>query len=119
MVWTGGTPAPRRNQIRNCTCDAGKGDPGAIGVRVDASNAVASAIASTSFRATQGVIGLDMSYADDFGPCSRETSASFGFDTGIATKYGVNGDVFENVTLKNQRRTGGSTTDSPSLSATS
>src|SRR5208337_5044732 len=70
MVWTGGTPAQRfRNQIRNCTWDTGRGNPGAIGIRVDASNV--GCLRDVDIRSGDGagVIGLDMSYADDFGPC--------------------------------------------------
>ncbi len=114
MVWTGGTPAQRfRNQIRNCTFDTGHGNPGAIGVRFDASNV--GCLRDVLIRSGDGagVIGLDMSYADDFGPCFVKNLEVRGFDTGIATKYGVNSVVFENVTLRDQRRLGWSNTGQP------
>jgi hypothetical protein len=39
MVNAGGSPAQRFfNSIRNCTFDTGRGNPGAIGVRFNASN---------------------------------------------------------------------------------
>jgi hypothetical protein len=107
MVWTGGKPAQRfRNAIRNCMWDTGKGNPGAIGVRFDASNV--GCLRDVDIRSGDGtgVIGLDMAYADDFGPCFAKNVSVTGFDTGVATKYGVNGIVFENVTLRGQRQVG-------------
>jgi hypothetical protein len=107
MVWTGGTPAQRfRNQVRNLTWDVGKNNPGAIGVQFDASNC--GCLRDVDIRSGDGagVIGLDMAYADDFGPCFVKNVRVFGFDTGIATKYGVASVCFEHVTLENQRCVG-------------
>ncbi|MGA2621240.1 MAG: glycosyl hydrolase family 28-related protein [Thermoguttaceae bacterium] len=106
MVWTGGTPAQRfRNQIRNLTWDVGRNNPGAIGVQFDASNC--GCLRDVDIRSSDtGIIGLDMAYADDFGPCFVQNVRVFGFDTGIATKYGVASVCFEHVTLENQRRVG-------------
>ncbi|MCU0979894.1 MAG: discoidin domain-containing protein [Pirellulaceae bacterium] len=107
MVWTGDMPAQRfRNQIRNCTWDTGRGNPGAIGVRFNASNC--GCVRDVAIRAGDGtgVIGLDLSYTDDFGPFFVKNVSVEGFDTGIATKHGVNAVVFENVTLRGQRKVG-------------
>ena len=107
MVWTGGTPAQRfRNQIRNCTWDTGRGNPGAIGVRFDASNVGCLRDVDVRSGDGEGVIGLDMSYADDFGPCFVKNVRISGFDTGIATKFGVAGVVLENITLRGQKKLG-------------
>jgi hypothetical protein len=107
MVWTGGTPAQRfRNQIRNCTWDTGRGNPGAIGVRFDASNVGCLRDVDIHSSDGAGVIGLDMSYADDFGPCFVKNVRISGFDTGIATKFGVNSVVLENITLHGQKKLG-------------
>jgi hypothetical protein len=107
MVWCGGKPAQRfRNQIRNCTWDTGKGNPGAIGVRFDASNVGCLRDVEIHSGDGQGVIGLDLSYADDFGPCFVKNVRVTGFDTGVATKHGVNGVVFENVALRGQKKVG-------------
>ena len=107
MVWTGGKPAQRfRNQIRNCTFNTGKGNPGAIGARFDASNVGCFRDVDIVAGDGQGVIGLDMSYADDFGPCCAKNIRVVGFDVGIATKHGVNGVVFESISLKKQRKYG-------------
>lgn len=107
MVWTGGRPAQRfRNQIRNCTWDTGKGNPGAIGVRFNGSNV--GCLRDVDIRSGDGtgVIGLDLSFDDDFGPCCVKNVRVSGFDIGIANKYGVNGVVFENVTLAGQKKLG-------------
>ena len=107
MVWCGGKPAQRfRNQIRNCTWDTGKGNPGAIGVQFDASNVGCLRDVDIRSGDGRGVIGLDLSFADDFGPCFVKNVRVSGFDIGIATKYGVNGVVFENVTLGGQKKLG-------------
>ena len=107
MVWTGDKPAQRfRNQIRNCTWDTGQGNPGAIGVQFNASNC--GCLRDVAIRSGDGtgVIGLDLSYTDDFGPFFVKNVRVEGFDTGIATKHGVNSVVFENVTLRGQRKVG-------------
>ncbi|MCX7044801.1 MAG: glycosyl hydrolase family 28-related protein [Candidatus Sumerlaeota bacterium] len=107
MVWTGGAPAQRfRNQIRNCTWHTGKGNPGAIGVRFFASNVGCLRDVDIRSGDGSGVIGLDQSYADDFGPCFVKNISVTGFDVGIANKYGVAGVVFENVRLRGQRKVG-------------
>jgi hypothetical protein len=107
MVWTGGAPAQRfRNAIRNCTWDTGKGNPGAVGVRFNASNV--GCLRDVEIRSGDGagVVGLDMAFADEIGPCFVKNVSVTGFDTGIATKFGVNGIVFEHITLCGQRQVG-------------
>ena len=107
MVWTGDMPAQRfRNQIRNCTWDTGKGNPGAIGVRFNASNCGCLRDVAVRSGDGTGVIGLDLSYTDDYGPFFVKNVSVEGFDTGIATKHGVNSVVFEYVTLRGQRKVG-------------
>lgn len=107
MVWTGDKPAQRfRNAIRNCTWDTGKGNPGAVGVRFNASNV--GCLRDVLIRSGDGagVIGLDMAFTDEIGPCFVKNVSVTGFDTGIATKFGVNGIVFEHITLRGQRQVG-------------
>ena len=92
MVWTGDMPAQRfRNQIRNCTWDTGRGNPGAIGVRFNASNCGCLRDVAVRSGDGTGIIGLDLSYTDDYGPFLVKNVSVAGFDTGIATKHGVNG----------------------------
>jgi hypothetical protein len=107
MVNTGGRPAQRFfNSIRNCTFDTGKGNPGAIGVRFNASNC--GALRDVDIRSGDGagVVGLDQAYADDFGPCLVKNMSVTGFDVGIAVAHGVNGIVYEHIKLKGQNRVG-------------
>ena len=107
MVWTGGAPAQRfRNAIRNLTFHTGWGNPGSIGVRFNASNV--GCLRDTVIRSGDGsgVIGLDQSYADDFGPCFVKNVTVIGFDTGIASAHAVNGVVYENISLRGQRKVG-------------
>ena len=107
MIWTGGAPAQRfRNQIRNCTFDTGRGNPGAIGVRFNASNVGCLRDVDIRSGDGSGVIGLDLSFADEIGPCFVKNVRIHGFDIGIATKYAVNGVVFENITLTGQNQVG-------------
>ncbi len=107
MIWSGGAPAQRfRNQIRNCTIHTGRGNPGAIGVRFNASNVGCMREVDIISGDGSGVIGLDMSFADEIGPCFVKNVRIRGFDIGIATKYAVNGVVFENITLTGQNRVG-------------
>jgi hypothetical protein len=107
MVWTGNAPAQRfRNAIRNCTWDTGRGNPGAIGVRFNASNT--GCLRDVDIRSGDGtgVIGLDQSYTDEVGPCFVKNVRITGFDIGIANKHGVNSVTFENITLRGQRKVG-------------
>ncbi|MGQ9769077.1 MAG: glycosyl hydrolase family 28-related protein [Thermogutta sp.] len=107
MIWTGARPAQRfRNQIRNMTFDTGKGNPGAIAVRFIASNVGCMRDVDIRSGDGTGVIGLDLSFTDEIGPCFIKNVRIRGFDIGIATKYGVNGIVFENITLTEQNRVG-------------
>ncbi|MBM4019570.1 MAG: DUF4457 domain-containing protein, partial [Planctomycetes bacterium] len=107
MVWTGGAPAQRfRNAIRNCTWDTGKGNPGAVGVRFNASNVGCLREVDIRSGDGSGVIGLDMAYTDEIGPCFVKHVGVTGFDTGVATKFGVNSITFEHITLRGQRQVG-------------
>jgi hypothetical protein len=107
MVWTGDKPAQRfRNAIRNCTWNTGKGNPGAVGVRFNASNVGCLRDVDIRSGDGSGVIGLDMAFTDEIGPCFVKNVSVTGFDTGIATKFGVNGIVLEHITLRGQRQVG-------------
>ncbi|MCX7008529.1 MAG: glycosyl hydrolase family 28-related protein, partial [Kiritimatiellaeota bacterium] len=107
MVWTGNAPAQRfRNAIRNCTWYTGRGNPGATGVRFNASNT--GCLRDVDIRSGDGagVIGLDQSFTDEIGPCFVKNVRITGFDIGIANKHGVNSITFENITLRGQRKVG-------------
>ncbi len=107
MIWTGGRPAQRfRNAVRNVTVHAGEGNPGAIGMRFNASNV--GCVRDVTIFAPEGTgkIGFDASFADDYGPYYVKGLTVEGFDTGIAAAHGVNSVTFEYVTLRGQREAG-------------
>ncbi len=107
MIWTGEFPAQRfRNAIRNLTVHSGNGNPGAIGVQFHASNVGCVREVTIQSGDGQGVIGLDMSYTDDIGPCFIKNLAVIGFDVGIALDHGVNSMHFEHIRLRGQRKYG-------------
>lgn len=103
VVYTGTFPPQRfRNAIRNLTVDTGRGNPGAIGMRFNASNQGQVHAVTIRSGDGSGPIGLDMSYCSDVGPLLVKNLHVVGFDVGIATACGVAGQVFEHITLENQ-----------------
>lgn len=54
----------------------------------------------------QGIYGLDLGYSDEQGPCLIKRVQVNGFNTGIRTKYAVDGVVMSNITLNNQKQYG-------------
>ena len=109
MIWTGKAPAQRfRNGIRNLTIDTGKGNPGAIGARFIANNQ--GGIHHVTFRSGdpdgRGVIGLDLGYTDEQGPCLIKNVTVIGFDIGVSTRHGVDSVTFEHLTLHRQNKAG-------------
>lgn len=109
MIWTGKAPAQRfRNGIRNLTIDTGKGNPGAIGARFIANNQ--GGLQHVTFRSGdpdgRGVIGLDLGYTDEQGPCFIKHVTVIGFDVGVSTRHGVNSVTFEHLSLQGQRVAG-------------
>ncbi len=70
VIWTGKKPAQRfRNSIRNLTVDTGKGNPGAIGIQFVANNQGSMRDVTIVSGDGAGVIGLDLGYTDEQGPC--------------------------------------------------
>jgi hypothetical protein len=77
MVWTGQAPAQRfGNEIHNLTFDAGVGNAGAVGVQFIANNQGGMYNVAILSGDGQGVIGLDMGYTDEQGPCFIKERAS-------------------------------------------
>ena len=88
MVWTDEFPPQRfRNAIRNLTFDTGQGNPGAIGVRFNASNQGQMCRVTIRSGDGSGPIGLDMGYTSDVGPLFVKHLRVIGFDVGIYTAY--------------------------------
>lgn len=107
VIWTGEKPAQRfRNAIRNLTVDVGNGNPGAIGIQFIANNQ--GTLREVSIRSSdgQGVIGLDLSYTGEIGPCLIKNVCIVGFDWGIRLAHAVNSVTMENITLEGQKRYG-------------
>ncbi len=107
LLWTGERPAQRfRNAVRDLTIEVGAGNPQAIGMQFNASNQ--GCIRNVVIRAAEGsgLIGLDMGYTDEIGPLLVRGLVVEGFETGIVTKWPVNSNTFEDVTLRGQRKLG-------------
>jgi len=107
LIWTGGKPAQRfRNAVRDLTIEVGRGNPGAIGLQFNASNQ--GCIRNVTIRAAagSGSIGLDLGHTDEIGPLLVKQLKVEGFETGISTKWPVNSNTFEHVTLRGQRKIG-------------
>ena len=107
MIWTGKSPGLRpRNSIRNLTIHTGKGNPGAIGVRLFANrqggmrevDIVAGGDGS-------GVTGLDLSFSEFIGPAFFSRIRIDGFDFGIKAANSVNSLTLEDIQLSRQRLT--------------
>jgi Pectate lyase superfamily protein len=107
MIWTGERPAQRfRNGLRDITFDTGNGNPGGIGIQYIANNEGSMRGVAIRSGDGKGVIGLDLGYSDEQGPCLIKNIYVSGFDVGISTRYGVDSIVFEHVSLSGQKKTG-------------
>lgn len=107
VLWTGEKPAQRfRNAVRDLTIEIGAGNPQAIGMQFNASNQ--GCVRNVTLRAAKdsGLIGLDMGFTDEIGPLLVRNLTVEGFETGIVTKWPVNSNTFEHVTLRGQRKLG-------------
>jgi len=107
VLWTGEKPAQRfRNAVRDLTIEIEKGNPQAIGMQFNTSNQ--GTIRNVTLRAANdsGLIGLDMGFTDEIGPLLVRNLTVEGFETGIVTKWPVNSNTFEHVTLRAQRKLG-------------
>lgn len=103
VIFTGPAPAQRfGNSIRNLTVDTGVGNPGAIGIQFNASNQGTMRQVTIQSGDRQGVIGLDMDFADEIGPLLIKDVTVKGFQYGIMTANTVNSQTFEGIHLENQ-----------------
>lgn len=107
VIYTGPRPAQRfRNAVRNLTVHTGTGNPGAVGIQFNASNQGTLRRIKIVSGDGQGVTGLDFTFTDEIGPLLVQDLHVVGFDVGIRTASVINGLVFENITLENQRQFG-------------
>lgn len=109
VIWTGEAPAQRfRNGIRNLTVDTGMGNPGAIGVQFIANNQ--GGMHRVTIRSGDadraGVIGLDLGYTNEQGPCLIKHVTIEGFDVGLSARHTVDSIVVEHLKLRGQRKIG-------------
>ncbi|NJL70315.1 MAG: hypothetical protein HC888_01295 [Candidatus Competibacteraceae bacterium] len=114
MIYTGNFPPQRfRNGVRNLTLDTGKGNSGAIGARFYANNQGGMHHVTIQSGDGFGVIGLDLGYTGDQGPCLMRHITVKGFDYGIQTRHGSASVTMEFITLENQRISGLDNRDQP------
>ena len=107
VIWTGEKPAQRfRNSIRNLTVDVGLNNPGAIAVQYIASNQGSVRHLDLIAGEGSGLIGLDLGYTDEQGPCLIKGVRIYGFAVGLSAKTVVNSITIEDLLLENQRQVG-------------
>ncbi len=107
VIYTGKRPAQRfGNEIHNLTVDTGAGNPGACGIQFIANNQGGVYDVSIVSGDGQGVIGLDLGYTDEQGPCLIKNVLVRGFDLGVHVATSVDSETLEHVTLEYQNRAG-------------
>jgi hypothetical protein len=107
MIWTGAKPAQRfRNSIRHLTVDTGKGNAGAIGVQYIANNQGNMHDVVIRDGDNTGLIGLDLGYTDEQGPCLIYQVVVEGFKVGVSARTAVDSITIEHLMLKGQREAG-------------
>ena len=94
------------NNVGNLTIDIGAGNPGAVGLQYYSNNVGAARNITIRSGDGQGVIGLDLAYADQNGPLLVKNVTIDGFKTGIACSGAVNSQTLEHITLRNQSQVG-------------
>jgi len=107
LIWTGTAPAQRfRNAVRDLTIAIGSGNPKAIALQFNASNQGCIRNVTLRAAANSGHIGLDLGHCNEIGPLLVRNVTFEGFDIGISTKWPVNSNTFEHITLRGQRKYG-------------
>ncbi|MBD3345493.1 MAG: endopolygalacturonase [Chitinivibrionales bacterium] len=103
-IYTGEAPAQRfRNSIKNMTIDIADGNTGAFGVQFNASNTGTIRDVKIINNDRQALIGLDMAFTGQIGPCLIKNVHITGFGRGIKTaQTAINSITFENITLEDQ-----------------
>jgi hypothetical protein len=104
---TGLRPAQRfGNEIHNLTVDTGIGNPGACGIQFIANNQGGVYDVSIVSGDGQGVIGLDMGYTDEQGPCLIKNVRVRGFDLGVHVATSVASETLEHILVEYQNKAG-------------
>lgn len=92
--------------VSDLTIDCGQRNPGAIGLRFYSNNV--GALRDVTIRSEDhvGVVGLDLGYADQNGPCLIKNVSIDGFATGVATGATVNSQTAEHITITHCSKVG-------------
>ena len=107
VLYTGRAPAQRfGNELHNLTVDTGVGNPGATGVQFIANNQGGMYDVAIVSGDGQGVVGLDMGYTDEQGPCLVKRLRVLGFDVGVRCATSVASETLEHITVEHQNVAG-------------
>jgi len=107
VIYTGDGPnARQRNSIRDLTLRTGKNNPGAIGIRFNASVQGTINNVKVASGDSAGVYGIDLGFTDNIGPLLLKNVEVNGFDVGVYTAGTSNSMTFEHVTLGGQNKFG-------------
>lgn len=108
MMWCGGFGSADwfHNYIQDLTFDIGDENRGAVALQFYSNNSGAVRNCRFVDKANVGLIGLDLGHRDMNGPLLVKNCEVVGFDCGIKTSHAVNGQVFEDITLRGQRKFG-------------
>lgn len=108
MMWCGGFGSADwfHNYVENLTFDVGKENPGATALQFYSNNSGAVRDCRLLAPENSGAVGLDLAHQDMNGPLLVRNCEVSGFRRGILTGHSVNGQVFENITLRDQREIG-------------
>jgi len=108
MMWCGGFGSADwfHNYVQDISFDVGRDNPGAIGLQFYSNNT--GAVRNCRFLADHGsgIVGLDLGHRDMNGPLLVRNCEVAGFQRGISTSRAVNGQTFEQMTLRGQSRFG-------------
>lgn len=108
IMWCGGFGSADwfHNYVRNITFNAGKGNPGAIGLQFYSNNS--GGVRDVAIRSEDGlgVAGLDLGHRNMNGPLLVNRVLVEGFEVGLKTGHSVNSQVFEHVRLRGQSDVG-------------
>jgi hypothetical protein len=107
VLYTGRAPAQRfGNEIHNVTVDTGAHNPGACGIQFIANNQGGVYDVTVVSGDGYGVIGFDMGYTDEQGPCLVKNLKVVGFDLGVHTATSVASETLEHITVEHQNKYG-------------
>ena len=108
IMWCGGFGSADwfHNYVQDVTFDAGRGNPGAIGLQFYSNNTGAVRNVEIISQDGQGEIGLDLGHRDMNGPLLVRRVSVKGFRRGVVTARAVNSQTFEHIKLTGQTEFG-------------